>query len=319
MSDFDWLTFFAEHAIPYQTHGANVAGNNVAICCPYCGDDPSFHMSVSLDPMRGWHCWRVHEHKGRSPARLIAALLHCTYAQAQQVAGWSGKLPTRDVEAHVKSLLEPRGKAEAERVRLHLPGEFLPFPADADAFEYVAYLKQRGIVAHEIDELTDRFDVYYARRGPYGARIVFTVYEHKELVSWTARTIGINEPRYKARESTAGFPITEYLLWRDDLKGPVLVLCEGPFDALNVRLLGEPEITATCFFGAQPSDAQIARLHGIRHRFERVVLLLDAGTIGTSLRTVSRLAHLDVEVRHLESFKDPGAVSTTAQLQKIIA
>ena len=87
-----------------------------------------------------------------------------------------------------------------------------------------------------------------------------------------------------------------------------LVLCEGPFDALKVDVLGRDYgIAATCFFTSAPTDAQIALLHDLCPQFRRKVLLLDRGTLALAMRVNSRLAGLGVITREVSGdLKDPG-------------
>ena len=53
---FDVISFLEEYNIDYTTSGKNVTSGWVEINCPFCGDDPSYHMGVNLSSGL-YHCW----------------------------------------------------------------------------------------------------------------------------------------------------------------------------------------------------------------------------------------------------------------------
>jgi len=326
----DWLEFFNAHDIEFRTSGPNVSKGNVAIACPYCGsEDPSQHMSVSLTGA-GWYCFRRPNHRGKNPARLISALIGCSWEQAQRLAGNSSYLP-QDFASTIRDKLSPLPKQWHHH--LTLPQEFkLLNSISPSSHFYLEYLRdQRGFSRDEIRELPN-FNIRYCTRGAFKGRIIFPVFFNQTLVSWTGRTIFLNQSiRYKTLSDDpekaewdnyppALGPITDYLLFYDELDGDTICLCEGPMDALKIRLLGQPHgITGTCFFTSQPSAMQIDLLHEILPRFKRRVVLLDRkGTFGTALDIKARLATAGVRVGMLPSnVKDPAELSRS-QLLRII-
>ena len=89
----DWINFFQSRNIHFVDSGANVVRGNVACRCPWCGgNDPSEHMSINLEG-KGFRCWRQPLHSGKNPAKLIQALLNCSWDQANQIAGQTKSLP----------------------------------------------------------------------------------------------------------------------------------------------------------------------------------------------------------------------------------
>lgn len=315
---FDWLRFFEQHAIEFVRSGPNVARGNVNIRCPLCGfDDPSHHMGVSLDG-KGWGCWRVNAHRGRSPARLVQLLLSCSAEEARLIVGNQRYLP-EDFLGQVQSSLHV-APITSPRAALIAPESFKTIKPRPSAAPIIAYLVRRGFTRDQIDEMSDRFDLRYTRRGDFADRVLFLVKHDKQLVTWTGRSIHQDAVvRYKTlsdkkpdrQGNTALAPIANHLLWFDRLRRSrcaKIALVEGPFDALKVTLLGRSlGVCATCFFTMTPTDAQLALLYELLPRFDDRVLLLDRGTLPQALGVVSRLTTLGVRLLQLPpGYKDPG-------------
>src|SRR5271157_5295521 len=113
---FDWVSFLETNQIPYVTSGPSVTKSHVACHCPWCGvDDPSEHLSISLIG-QGFRCWRQPLHSGKNPAKLIQALLGCSWEQANNLAGNAKTLPT-DFLSKMKASLIP-GKQEERTTRM---------------------------------------------------------------------------------------------------------------------------------------------------------------------------------------------------------
>lgn len=313
---FDWQGFLDSNSIPYRTSGANVSRGHVSVHCPFCGvDDPSEHMSINLDG-RGWSCWRNKAHAGIKPTRLVAALLDITPASAARLVGDSVFIPD-DFIGTVRSKLA--GNAGVADVDLRLPKEFKPIGDKPSARYFRRYLRGRGFTNKRIDLMTRRYGIYYCTRGRFKGRIVFTVVRDKKLQTWTARSIyAAAEQRYMTlsvndEDTPARSSINDNILWYDWLKrgGETLVLCEGPFDALKVSVLGRKYgFKATCCFTAAPSEQQIELLYDVAPGFNRRLLLLDRGTLATSIRVSTALAAMKIQTillpRHI---KDPGDLS----------
>lgn len=330
----DWIGFFEQRHIHYVDRGPNVARGNIACQCPWCGlDDKSEHMSINLDG-KGFRCWRNRQHSGKNPARLIQALLKCSWEQAQQLAGQQKSLPN-DFLNKVRGAIV---KSEPIKRVIHpkIPIEFKSFVNRPSCKNHIAYLRRRGFTDQNIFNDTVDYDIYYAARGLYHGRIIFTVWQDDKLCGWTGRTIYDQEQiRYstltsdaeKANERgeiPAPNPISYYLLFYDRLvrtRANTLVLCEGPFDAWRVNLLGaELGVVATCFFTSMLSDQQLNLLHELLPKFKHRILLLDQGTFSKAARIKSQMVTLDVETRKLPNrFKDPGEIKSQKDLQEVLA
>lgn len=330
MSEFHWPSFLESRNIPYVTRGPNVRPGWIGIKCPWCGaDDPSEHLGINLRN-GAFSCWRDRQHHG-GVVRLIAKLDNCSIEQAEQIAGRQFKYLPEDMLSEVRQLLEPT--ASAERKGLELPKEFKRFADVPSAQPFIRYLEDRGFARRDILRFSD-YGIYYARRGPYRYRVIFTIVENKKLCCWTGRAIFPTELRYRALSvdpekaardghEPALAATADLLLWYDELrvsKADTLLLCEGPMDALKMRLLGKQlGIVATCFFTSGFGPRQAGLLYRLLPRFRRRLMLLDQGTMAVALGLQAQLAGLGVEVLQLPpKVKDPGEINDTAQLAEIV-
>jgi len=314
----DWERILTARGVYYATSGRNVSRRNIAVHCPFCGPrDPSEHMSISLEG-HGWHCLRDSAHRGRSPARLIAALLQCSPAEAVRIAG-TRYLPGDFLSRVRGAVTESEGEEDNNDTpqSLSLPPEFRPLDdSRVTAEPFRAYLRRRGY-ADEIPFLTSRFDIHYCARGNFAGRVIFPIYARGTLVTWTGRAISRHtELRYMTLGARRGDspravgPITNYLLWHDEIThsgASVLYLVEGPFDALRVRVLGGRGVAATCLFTAGITPQQEILVADLAPRFERRYIMFDEGALVSAMRVQSRLAGLGFGIREVpRDVKDPG-------------
>lgn len=325
---FDWLRFLEANHVPFVTSGPNVSRGHVAIRCPMCGTaDPSQHMSINLKE-GWWRCFRRPDmHRGGGPAGLVAALLGISYGAAGELVGGNVIVPD-NVLGTVRQLLDKTpAKAPA---RLRYPPEFKWIGGQMSARRFRKYLRDRKFTNEQIDRMSDEYGMRYAVSGPFRGRIIFPVWFYEKLVTWTGRTIYKDqELRYRTlsadpelEEHPAHGPINDYLLFFDELMRnedgcDTLILCEGPFDALKVSMLGRPHgIDATCWFTATPSRAQIDLLYELFPGYRKRYLMLDAGTLATALKTQIDFHTLKCGILTLpKSLKDPGELTEKSLLE----
>jgi hypothetical protein len=151
MRPFDWQTFLREHRIAFITQGANVKRGELNIKCPFCGSaDPSQHMGLNLDT--GWYsCWRNRaQHSGKSPVRLIMALLRVPYHRARELAGLGeAYVDPEGFDALAARLLRSEGMtgrpAEVRRRKLFMDESFEPIRNHGRTRKAYEYLRdERG-------------------------------------------------------------------------------------------------------------------------------------------------------------------------------
>jgi hypothetical protein len=325
----NWIEFFQSRSIDYAASGPNVSKGQIAIKCPWCGiSDEGHHLSISLAG-RGFKCWRQPVHAGKNPARLIQALLGCSWEQASSIAGNAKTLPNDFINKVKTSLMKQEVQQPVNKLKL--PVEFRPFSKMPSCRPYMTYINSRGFTIKDADE----YGVYYASMGLYKGRVIFTVEYEGKLVGWTGRTIFSSQnARYKTLtndtekaeeqgEIPAPAPISDYLLFYDRLvhqTADTIVLCEGPMDCWKVNILGKYlGVVATCFFTSTMSKQQLNLLHSLLPKFKNKYLLLDEGTFSKSARMRSDLFALDVVVKRMPvGIKDPALFSTVSQLREVL-
>lgn len=329
---FDLIRFFEQHRIDYSDHGPNISKGNVVIHCPFCGaDDPSQHLSVSING-KGWRCLRRPDvHRGSSPARLIGALLGISLRQAHDLIGGDHFIPD-DFMSRMNTLLRPVPSVQSTLQRLRLPDDFKSFRNVPSARPFIGYMNGRGFPTADFLDLAKQFDLRYATSGPFHHRIIFPIYHDDRLLNWTGRHIGKSSLRYRTLGSepdreehlpAALGPITDQLLWFDQCRASdasTLCLVEGPMDALKIWYLGQAHgIIATALFTMGMSAAQLDALYRLANRFERRILLLDRGTMPAAMRLMARLNSLRFQMIVLTDAKDPGELREWPQLRKIVS
>jgi hypothetical protein len=305
----DWPELLRQHHIEFaEGGGRNVSRGYIAVRCPFCGPaDESQHMSINLK--RGsWRCWRNSAHRGGDPVWLLTALLRIPPTQARSLLGPDYVVMPSNLASAVRAKLEPAEPEEA--AALALPEEFRPLKSEPPARRFLAYMRhRRGFDLPAI--VARRYGLYYCTHGEWADRILFPIFERERLVAWTGRSI-LEQPRL--RYKTEG-PIGNHLLWFDELKianhHHTILLCEGPFDALKVRALGEQlGITATCWFTSQPNRRQTDLLYELLPRFRRRLLVLDADAGGRAIELAQALQRFEVRRITLPArFEDPGELN----------
>jgi hypothetical protein len=306
---FDWLSFLDRNRIPYRDAGRNVSAGHIATHCPFCGDlDHGEHLSISLQGA-GWRCWRnPGDHSGRSPVRLIMALTGMSRQAAVKLAGGVARAGDGRIASDVHRMLygEEGGGDDDAPEEEDWPEHSRPIDYGPTASKpYRAYLQERGF---ERMGVLASYGIRYAIAGRAAGRIVFPVRDAiGNMRGWVARTISRKvEPRYLDHGD-----IKHQLLWYDVLArataGHTLVICEGPFDAMKVRYLGERSgVMATCVFTSQATPTQRTLLMQLRGRFDRFVVMLDADNQAYAIRLASQLGPLAAEIGRLPGVKDPG-------------
>lgn len=319
---FDWLAFLDHNHVDYVERGPNVAKGEVGVSCPFCRDDPSHHLAISLSG-RGWYCRRERAHKGQAPWRLIQALIGCSREEAfrrQGAASQAGVPASADFQERIRRLLF--GGAEAVVPTLTFPEEIKPLDGTVSARRFLDYLITRGFSHTGALRLAETYGLRYATRGPYKLRIVIPIVTDLGLVSWTGRAIVHSSVRYKTlseRENDIGLPRAlepagAVLFNQAELfesHGKRLVLVEGPFDALKLDFyLRDHGVRATCSFGKNISDEQIDVLSVMGQHFEERWLVQDPDASMAAIATRKRLAFLKFRAVQLPSrWEDPGAMN----------
>lgn len=302
---FDWLPFLASRGIGHSTKGHGATRNQVVIHCPWCGAaDQGLHLSINLEG-EGFRCLRSpKQHFGKSPARLVAAILKCSMDTARSITGEQGLFLSDDFQGTVARNLAGKAIPQKKTPKLILPKEFKPFLNKPSAEMFIQHMKsdQRKFTDRHIRTFSS-WGIRYCTMGYFKGRIIFPIYFKQDLVTWTGRTIYprvapkylslSDDPENPSGQQIAKGGISQYLLWYNELmtfQAHTLVICEGPMDALKIMCLGAAKgIVGTCIFTAQPSRTQIDLFHELVPKFKRTILLLDQGTTANAMRTMGEM------------------------------
>lgn len=288
---FDWPNFLNRYNISSEP----ARRGWIDVICPWCS--PAVH-HLGINCRTGiYNCWHGELHKGKAPARLVQALLGCSRELALQIVGShsdsfvTGDATFADDALARLGLRSERTYTRAAPASLDLLPEFGPIK-DAGLCGRFAmpYLGKRGYSSNDAIHLSERYGLRFASRGPFAYRIIVPVEMSGRLVNWTGRTVAeSDELRYKSMTTDPesaerqGLPpapmnIKHALFDYDQLKrgGDVLVITEGPFDALRVGFLGERrDIKATCLFGKAATEEQVELIADLAPRFRSTLVLLD--------------------------------------------
>lgn len=294
MRPFDWLMLLREQGVPFAERGPNVKRGEVNVRCPFCGSaDPSKHMGLNLET-GWWSCWRNRaQHSGKSPVRLLMALLRVPYHRAREIAGLApGYVDPEGFDALAARLLQREGltgrPAEVQRRRLQFDPDFHPILNRGSSRRAYEYLRDdrgfngRSAAGDDALVVAHLYQLKAAYRGDFASRVVMPYFQDGELVTWTGRAIGDSSMRYRdLAVDESILPPKETLFNHDAMLqgGVVLVVQEGPFDALKTDFYGEPwGVRAVALSTNSVTDTQAFLLQTALGKFKRVLVGLDNKT-----------------------------------------
>jgi len=309
----NWKEVCEQNMIEFREGGASSKRNNIYISCPYCPDDHKMLMGLDLET-GAWGCWKENEHRGSDPLKLLMKLLHISRDDARTMLGISTPHPTAqsilDMLHGMKQEFSP-SKITVEKFvfrndfKLVQPGT-RPF-ARVDT-----YLAERGFRhrAAMIEKYALRYHPQLGSEGARTRRVVLPVHATTgTLIGYTARALNDCEIRYFSWPRA----IKDHLFNAKACArgGKVLVIVEGPFDALKLdwvaRWYNLP-VRVVGIMGLALTDARVAELAVLVRKFKRAVLLMDRSALKQAIK-MQRQLPFDVAVAQLDrKYKDPGAV-----------
>lgn len=205
------------HRVQWKDHGANCSRDNTNIPCPFCRDDPSYHMAVRNDGS-AYYCFRNPDHAGRSLTRLFTAL----------------RIPLRELKG-ITAVTPQHLIIQKEEIRDY--SDWRLFEPAKDDPEALAYLAMRKF--EHPDLLSNRFGLKTVKNGKWAGRLIIPLTN-----GWTGRSMRPwIEPRYLANTDEAGFFTTSF-------GGPhnsTAIVCEGALDAMRIASVTDQfDIYAKC-------------------------------------------------------------------------
>jgi hypothetical protein len=281
------IDFLEKYGVEYSTTDKHSRSGWVQVNCENCGST-KFHLGIREDCRRA-ACWKCGP---KSSGTVLKQLTDAPWGEIKALLG-----DTRFVEEEPEKIYggykPPKGL-----------GPLLP--------SHRKYLLGRKL---DPDELVAKWGVQGL--GPvseYPNRVFLPISRNNKPVSWTARSIAKNaERRYQtAMDHQKSYSEKDLLFGADKFKGNAVVVCEGPFDVLNVGF------GAVALLGLAYSNKQMELLS----RYHRRIICLDSSD--DAQRVAGKLAD-DLSVFHGETIrvtldaKDAGCAekSEIEQLRKL--
>jgi len=284
----DWMRIIQEHHIPYVDRGPNVKRGEWNIACPFGGSaDPSYHMGLNLETGY-WACWRNSNHRGKSPLRLLVQLLGVPYGKARQIAGitedsWRDPDGFDALAARLMGRTPDLQLNQVQREFLQYPKEFRhidDYGVTQRAWEYLAFDREFG--ERNVDDVCELYGLRTAVTGPYKMRVILPYYMDGDLVAWTGRAITKAELRYRDLEVEGCLVEIRDTVYNHDALlegGTLLVVQEGPFDALKLDYFGrEHGIRSVALSTNTITDEQIYLIAAYATNFNAVAFMMDNTT-----------------------------------------
>ncbi len=287
MKVFDWEKLLKEQRIPFIESGPNVKRGEMAIQCPWCGSaDPSKHLGISRES--GWYsCWRNRaQHSGKSPLRLIMKLLRVPYGVARDIAGLGDDYVDPEGFDAMAAKLMNRDKTdgrqqETQRRKLRLDESFqIIEPTGRTRRHYEYLVNQRGFARPgDVERLGTCYGICAGVTGDFKDRIILPYYQDDELVTWTGRALGPSTMRYRDLSIDESIMAPKQTLFNHDCMlrpGRVLLLQEGPFDALKVDFYGSRHgVRSVALSTNSIKQDQAYLMQAAVTNFQRVLVMLD--------------------------------------------
>lgn len=265
--EIEWRALLDAIRVPWADRGANTSGGNVNIACPWCKNDPSHHLGVSLHK-EAYFCFREpNRHSGRSFVSLLIALRQ-PRTDAIRLLNYHRKSADPAYPARVDAIVDPQKLRNAW-------DRFAPATVSRRCLEYLAV---RGFASPRT--VVETYDLRVAPEGTWANRLLLPLRDGAgDALSWTGRALlPTMTPKYLTQRVQAAY------LFAPDARKPVrhtLVLVEGPIDALKVAdaCRRAPFIVAA-LSGKQLSASKLLQLRLLA--VERLLLAVDADVATSS-------------------------------------
>lgn len=304
----DWVAFLDAYSIPFVSRGPNTRRGEISVACPFCGDDPSEHLGISLSS-ENWGCLRSNAHRGHAPHTLVAALTGSSYGIARAVVA---QYSVSDPDSYGGSLGEAKPISTAPSGPVALPNECRAIQGYGLTMKFWKYLRNRGF--DDPDLLCALYGLRGCLSGKWQNRLIVPIKQNDEIIGWQGRALGavIKAPRYLSSSEAV-----KKVLFNGDVVGDTLFVCEGPFDAMKIDFYGrDVGARAVCTFGVTMTAPQIKAVLDTSKRFSKTVLLFDPDAVQAIYEVSEWLPHAAIGALP-QGVKDPGDLSRN-QVMRLI-
>ena len=188
------------------------------------------------------------------------------------------KRPVRKRKSQTKAVVE----IERKTLLKNIPGIYRPIKPKGITRSFWKYLSQRRGFGKDTAAVITRYDLWACLGGEHNGRVVIPYIKNQQWVTFTGRSISDNATlRYLALRASLSLVNPRHAIWNYDTireGGRVLVITEGPLDAMKVDYYGwELGVRGTCVGTVTASSQQANQLQEISTGFEDVVVVLDRG------------------------------------------
>lgn len=282
--------------IEWKDHGHNCSYGHVNIRCVFCKSDPSEHLAIN-ESTGAYYCYRGgKEHSGYD---LVKLLIRASKKSRADVLALVAKHNTKSTRLIIKP---DRIDQVSREITIALK----------DGPE-LTYLSQRlELSLDEARVIATELNLRRALAGRLAYRVIFPITDFSgNIIAYTGRAI---LDRMSERYYTVG-DIRD-VLYLPDLSrldsALTLVLCEGPFDALQVyRAMrdGGYRVSAAAVLGSELTQGKIALLKSLM--LERLFYCPDRDVEPTKVArtwlSISQMFSCEVRRLDLTHEKDLGA------------
>ena len=257
------------------------SGDNYAFWSPFVNHHkPKLEINIKLNSTADnpWHCW-ISDEKGKSIRSLFRKLKVSKGVWDEHNAIFSRKYKYKTDSTTEQSKV------------VQLPSEYIPlWKASTSVIRKhaLSYLTRRGVSSAEIL----KYQMGYCEEGIYKHKIIVPSYDENGMLNYfVGRSFYDTSFKHKnpdVSKDVVGFEM--FVNW--DLP---IVICEGVFDAIAVRMNSIP------LFGKSPQSELQKKILG--RGVKSVYLALDSDAFKNSLRYAESLMNNGVDV-HIVELKD---------------
>jgi hypothetical protein len=309
--NFEFVPILERYGVRFIERGKQVTRGNIGVRCPFCADDPSFHMGINVETGM-WHCWRDESHKGTRPERLLVALLRISWQEAHALVMDSGAVLSIDeLQNRAAALFTAPEKRPNLLKPMELERDFKAIREEGYRSAFFEYLvEDRGYPREDVPRLVKRYHLMSSMSGRFRFRIIMPFLFHQKVVGWTARTIreGGQAGKYLSEPDSTAVKQQVYNYDSAAKGGRVLLVVEGPMDAQRVDFYGwKAGVRSVSLLGTSATPEQLGLLMDLSYRFDEVFICLDADALTRAMALQSQLTIIGAKLRLLPaSLKDPG-------------
>ena len=299
--------------IAFLETGNNVKKGNISIKCPFCTNDPSYHMGINLET-GVYGCWRDSSHRGKNFSWVLRKLLKCSIEEAKNIL--NNRVLDSDWKSKVLNKLNHTQEKEIPHIKnLKLPTQFKKISQTGYTSIFWEFLLARGF--KDVNKIINRYRIKCCLTGDWRRRLIFPLYFKGNLISWGSRSVSTNEKlKYKDLGVLESVIYPKHFLYNFDnlyeYGGTVLYITEGIFDFLKMDLFLPLKYKATCLFTKTITNQQLEMLLLLSTKFKEIRVLLDSDAYLQSLKLVSQLKILPIKITNYKlpnGRKDPGELS----------